>query len=59
MSPPKKKRGPAKTALQSAKLPMGYHALCFVQRPFGSVFWRIEQCKARIQDRVENERKDK
>ena len=33
-----------------------YHALTLVQRPFGFVFWLIEQRKARLQDRFENER---
>lgn len=33
-----------------------YHALAFVQRPFGSVFRLIEQRKARLQYRFENER---
>jgi hypothetical protein len=35
-----------------------YHALALLQRPFGFVFWLIEQRKARLQDRFENERSD-
>ena len=52
----KKKRGPCATAFHNVELPITYHALCFVQRPFGWVFWLIEQRKARLQDRVENRR---
>jgi hypothetical protein len=33
-----------------------YHALDLVQAPFGFVFWIIERWKAKVKDRVENER---
>jgi hypothetical protein len=33
-----------------------YNALHLLQAPFGFVFWLIEQQKARLQDRIENER---
>jgi hypothetical protein len=55
--PPKKKRGPAKTALQITKLRRAYRVLNFVQAPFGFVFWWIERAKARLQDCIENERR--
>ena len=56
-SPPEKKPGAGeltgrKLLTDSAK----YHALDLLQRPSRFVFWRIEQAKARIQDRIENER---
>lgn len=35
-----------------------YRLLVIVQAPFGYVFWFIEQCKARIQDRIANEAGD-
>ena len=53
-----KERGLAEVALQRTKLPTSYQALRLVQRPFGWVFWFIEQRKAQIQDRFENERSD-
>ena len=54
----KKKRGPCATASHNVKLAITYHALCLVQRPFGWVFWLIEQRKARLQDRIANTRSD-
>jgi hypothetical protein len=33
-----------------------YHALDWIQAPFRFVFWRIEQHKARLMDRIANER---
>jgi hypothetical protein len=51
----KAERGPAKTALRNAELLAEYHALDFLQRPLGYLFWKIEQRKARLQDRIENE----
>jgi hypothetical protein len=35
-----------------------YHALDLLQAPSRFVFWRIEQAKGRIQDRIENERSE-
>jgi hypothetical protein len=40
----------------SERLPVGYQILALVQAPFGYVFWFLEHRKARIQDRIENER---
>ena len=31
-----------------------YHALDLLQRPFGSVFWLIQQRKAKLQDKLDN-----
>jgi hypothetical protein len=36
-----------------------YNALDLVQTPFGFVFWLIEQRKARLQDRIDNEENDR
>lgn len=47
------RHGPLLCKLARAK----YHALGFVQRPFGWVFWFIEQRKARIQDTIANEKR--
>ena len=33
-----------------------YQALDLLQVPFGFVFWKIEQRKARLQDRIDNKR---
>jgi hypothetical protein len=58
MSPPRNEKPPLggegfrKLLSNSAK----YHALDLLQAPSRFVFWRIEQAKARIQDRIENER---
>ncbi len=50
-----KEKGPLRHAWLLCKLARAkYHALGFVQRPFGWVFWLIEQRKARIQDRIAN-----
>jgi hypothetical protein len=58
MSPPKKARGKlaSKTARKLLTNSAKYHALDLLQTPSRFVFWRIEQAKARIQDRIENER---
>jgi hypothetical protein len=53
-SPPKEKRG-VLTALKIAKLLTAYRLLACLQTPFGLVFWKLEQGKARLQDRIENE----
>jgi hypothetical protein len=36
-----------------------YHALDLVQAPFSFVFWKIEQCKARLRDQLANEENDR
>jgi len=58
IGPPKQKRAPAKSALQKLQLQTAYHALDLVQAPFGLVFWKIEQLKGRLQDRIDNEGSD-
>jgi len=57
ISPPKRKRGPAKTAPRIAKLRTAYRLLDFLQAPFALLFWWIEQAKARLQDSIEKERR--
>jgi hypothetical protein len=56
MLPQKKKRHPAETALQITRLPLSYRLLELVQAPFGFGFWYLEQKKARLHDRIANER---
>jgi hypothetical protein len=58
MSPPKEKPLLGGEGLRKLTKQRVYHALDFVQAPFGIVFWLIEQCKARLQDRIDNERDD-
>lgn len=55
MSPPKEKGALPGALLLSKLSQVQYHGLGFLQRPFGWVFWFIEQRKARIQDRIANE----
>jgi hypothetical protein len=55
IGPPKEKRGLG-TALKTAELVAAYHLFAFLQAPVGFLFWLIEQRKARLQDRLENER---
>jgi len=54
VSPRKTKRGPAKTALQTAKLHAAYHAVAFLARAFGEPFWFWEQKRTRLLDRIDN-----
>ncbi len=54
-APPKEKRG-LQTALETAELKVAYRVLCLLQAPFGFLFWKIERCKARLLDRIDNER---
>ena len=51
-SPPRKAPGTGKQTGRKWTL-IAYRALAFVQAPFGFVFWRIEQRKARLQDKLE------
>jgi hypothetical protein len=55
LAPPKQKRAPAKSALLNVELLAAYRALGLLQAPFRFVFWKIEQCKGRLQDKIENE----
>jgi hypothetical protein len=57
--PPGKGKGaPSKDApIPKTELLGEYRLLTFLQAPFGFVFWRIEQRKARLQDQLANEGK--
>jgi hypothetical protein len=57
LAPPKKKRRLCGTALR-IELAAAYRALTLLQAPFAFLFWLIEERKARLQDRLENERND-
>ena len=57
LAPPKEKRG-VQTALKTAELSVAYRLLSILQAPFDFMFWLIEQHKARLMDRIENERSD-
>jgi hypothetical protein len=54
--PPAKEKARSFSYRASERLPLGYQLLALVQAPFGYVFWLLEHRKARIQDRIENER---
>jgi hypothetical protein len=54
--PPRKEKRGVRTALKTAELIRAYHLLHLLQAPFGFVFWLIEQRKATLQDRIDNER---
>jgi hypothetical protein len=55
--PLKKKPGATLAgATGQEKYGVGYSFLRSVQKPFFAIGWRIEQAKARIQDRIDNER---
>jgi hypothetical protein len=57
MSPPEKSPGElaSRTGRKLLSNLVKYHALDLLQVPFGFVFWMIEQCKARLQDKLANE----
>jgi hypothetical protein len=57
MTAGKKKRRLCATALRNTELSTAYHALDLIQAPFGFVFSLIEQRKAKLQDRIDNERR--
>jgi hypothetical protein len=54
-SSPKAKRRLCGTALGNAELMGAYRVLALLQAPFGFVFWLLEQTKAKLQDRIDNE----
>lgn len=54
--PPVKEKGRRFCYRPDERLTVGYRLLGLLQAPFGKIFWFIEQRKARIQDRIENER---
>jgi hypothetical protein len=56
MTSRKQKRRRCGTALRNTQLAVAYRALNALQALFGFVFWLIEQRKAKLQDRIENER---
>jgi hypothetical protein len=61
MGAPKKKPGATWAGATGRKLLTNSakdHALDLLQAPSRFVFWRIEQAKARIQDRIDNERSE-
>jgi hypothetical protein len=58
-SPPKKKGGLCRTALPNVELTGAYRLLTFLQAPCGFLFWVIEQRKARLQDQIGNQRRDR
>ena len=55
MSPPKQRRAPAKSALQTAQLRISYHASAILATIFGATFWFFEHKRPRILDRFANE----
>lgn len=57
LAPPKKERSWG-TALKAAELIAVHRLLAFLQAPFGFLFWLIEQRKARLQDKIDNEGSD-
>jgi len=56
VSATKTKRAPAKSALQNVELWAAYHAVTFFAKTFERPFWFFEQCRARLEDRLEKER---
>jgi hypothetical protein len=54
--PPRKAPGAGKQTGRKLIVSIKYHALRLLQAPFTYVFWAIEQRKALLQDRIENER---
>jgi len=55
--PPKQERRLYETALRNAQLAAAYRLLAFSQAPFGFVFWKVEQRKARSEIARERRRK--
>ena len=53
-SPPKKKRGLCRTALQTVKLDAVYIALAFFAKAFEGPFWFFEQKRTRLLDRIDS-----
>jgi hypothetical protein len=54
--PLKKKRAPAKSALQNLEVWAAYHAVAFFAKTFERPFWFFEQRRARLADQLENDR---
>jgi hypothetical protein len=59
IGPPKKKPLLGGKGLRKLTTPAQYQALAVLQAPFAFMFWLIEQRKARLQDRIDNEEDDK
>jgi len=55
LAPPKKARGELASKTARRLTQAEYHALDFIQAPFHVVFWLIEQRKAQLQDRIDND----
>jgi hypothetical protein len=55
---PKEKPGELVSKTGHKQMHAEYYALHLLQAPFAFVFWMIEQRKARLQDRIANERSD-
>jgi hypothetical protein len=56
-SPPRKEKpgaGKQTGRIFTERLRISYRVLHLLQAPFGFVFWRVEQVKARIQDLIDN-----
>ncbi len=56
MKRPPKERGGLPTALNIVQLRGTYRLLSLLQGPFRFLFWKIERCKARLLDRIDNQR---
>lgn len=52
---PNAKRRLCRTAFGNAELVGAYRVLALLQAPFGFVFWLLEEAKAKLQDRIDNE----
>jgi hypothetical protein len=57
-APPKEKPLLGGKGLHKLTRAIAYQALDFIQAPLGFLFWLIEQRKARLQDRLDNEEND-
>jgi len=57
-APPKQKRRLCGTALRKLRLRGAYHATGIFTNVFGGPFWFLEQRKARLRDRIDNETND-
>jgi len=54
MSPPKKERAPAKSALQNFELLVAYHVTALLAKVFEKPFWFFEQRRGQLMDRLAN-----
>jgi hypothetical protein len=56
--PPKKRGGLCRTALRKLRLLASYHFAAFHAKLFEAPFWFFEQRRARIADRIDNQRSE-